>query len=69
MKKVSAILLFILSSLFFIQQNCKAQYNVLVNFNATNGAFPNGSLTLNGKVLYWMTLDGGVGAGKVIVQK
>jgi uncharacterized repeat protein (TIGR03803 family) len=65
MKKIN---LFI-SSLFclgIIEAN--AQFTTLLNFNGTNGANPTGNLTLsvNGKVLYGLTSDGGVnGNGNV----
>jgi uncharacterized repeat protein (TIGR03803 family) len=58
MKKAFAILLFALSSSLFTL--CKAQYTVLLNFDNTNGAEPQGSLTLSGKVLYGMTDGGGL---------
>jgi uncharacterized repeat protein (TIGR03803 family) len=34
-------------------------FKVLLEFNKTNGAYPEGSLTLSGKVLYAMALQGG----------
>lgn len=34
-------------------------YKIILNFNDTNGAFPNGSLILSGKRLYGMTIGGG----------
>jgi len=43
--------------LFFIKAN--AQYSVLLNFNDTNGASPEGSLILSGGILYGMTNEGG----------
>ncbi len=43
---------------FSIEKNGSG-YTDLFNFNDTTGAAPYGSLTLSGKVLYGMTLEGG----------
>ncbi|HTB06646.1 MAG TPA: choice-of-anchor tandem repeat GloVer-containing protein [Bacteroidia bacterium] len=57
MKKFSILILVVFC---FGITTLRAQYNVLLNFNGTNGQWPNGSLTLSGNVLYGMTQQGGL---------
>jgi uncharacterized repeat protein (TIGR03803 family) len=57
MKIIIAFLFLTLSSA--LPTLCVAQYNVLLNFNGTNGSVPYGSLMRSGGLLYGMTTNGG----------
>jgi hypothetical protein len=58
MKKI-LVSLTIALALFGLSNAVNAQYCKLLDFNATNGFFPNGSLTVSGSVLCGMTYWGG----------
>jgi len=62
MKKLLIVFLALGSSLLTF---CNAQYNVLLNFNNTNGKNPKGSLTYISGTLYGMTFNGGAGSGNI----
>jgi uncharacterized repeat protein (TIGR03803 family) len=53
-------LYFLIFALLFSQIGLvSAQYTILHDFNVTNGAYPNGTLTASGKELYGLTASGG----------
>lgn len=64
MKKLMVIVFLTLGSSLLTL--CSAQYNVLLNFDGTDGQYPAGSLTLSGHTLFGMTQWGGaIRAGNI----